>query len=66
MSRKLLVEIEAEPLVCVCGARLRIISFITDPRVVHRILRHQDSERCQAEDPFEPRAPPRVRESALQ
>ncbi|MGA2264379.1 MAG: recombinase family protein, partial [Acidobacteriota bacterium] len=44
------------PLVGKCGARMRIISFITEPRVVDRILRHRESERCQAKDPFEPRA----------
>jgi hypothetical protein len=50
---------EADPLTCgACGARMRIVSFITDPRVVDRILRHRQSERCRAEDPFEPRAPP--------
>jgi hypothetical protein len=51
---------EVDPLVCKCGARMRIVSFITDPRVVDRILRHRESERCQAKDPFEPRAPPRA------
>jgi hypothetical protein len=45
---------EADPLTC--GARRRIVSFITDPRVVDRILRHRESERCKAKDPFEPRA----------
>lgn len=50
---------EADPLVCSCGARMRIVSFITDPRVLDPILRHRESERCKAEDPFEPRAPPR-------
>ena len=49
---------EADPLVCKCGARMRIVSFITDPRVVDHILGHRESERCQARDPFEPRAPP--------
>jgi hypothetical protein len=49
---------EVDPLVCQCGARMRIVSFITDPRVVDRILRHRESQRCQAKDPFEPRAPP--------
>ena len=57
---------EADPLVCSCGARMRIISFITDPRVVDRILRHRESERCKANDPFEPRAPPRLRARTLQ
>ena len=52
---------EADPLTCgACGARMRIISFITDPRVIDRILRHRQSERCTAKDPFEPRAPPRT------
>ena len=51
---------EADPLVCSCGARMRIVSFIADPHVVDRILRHRESEGCKAEDPFEPRAPPRV------
>jgi len=49
---------EVDPLVCRCGARMRIVSFITDPRVVDRILRHRERERCRAKDPFEPRAPP--------
>ena len=49
---------EVDPLVCKCGARMQIISFITEPRVVDRILRHRESERCKAKDPFEPRAPP--------
>jgi hypothetical protein len=29
---------EADPLLCSCGGRMRIVSFITDPRVVDRIL----------------------------
>jgi hypothetical protein len=49
---------EAAPLLCSCGARMRIASFITDPRVVDRILRHLESGRSKAQDPFEPRAPP--------
>ena len=49
---------EADPLLCSCGARMRIVSFITDPRVVDRILRHLESGRCRAQDPFVPRAPP--------
>jgi hypothetical protein len=46
-----------DPLVSACGARMQIVSFITDPRVVDRILRHRESGRSQAKDPFEPRAP---------
>ena len=41
-----------------CGGRMRIVSFITDPRVVDRILRHSKSGRCKTRDPFEPRPPP--------
>jgi hypothetical protein len=48
---------EADPLVCACGAHMRIVSFITDPRVVDRILRHPQSGRCKTVDPFEPRPP---------
>jgi len=48
---------ETDPLLCQCGTRMQIVSFITDVRVVDRILRHRKSERCQAKDPFEPRAP---------
>jgi len=51
---------EVDPLICACGARMQIISFITDPRVVDRILRHRESDRCKTKDPFEPRAPPRA------
>jgi hypothetical protein len=51
---------EVDPLLCRCGARMKIVSVITDPRVIDRILRHRQSERCKAQDPFEPRAPPRL------
>jgi len=57
---------EADPLVCSCGTRMRIVSFITDPRVVDRILRHRESARCRAGDPFEPRAPPSAPSCTLQ
>jgi hypothetical protein len=57
---------ESDPLLCTCGARMRIVSFITDHRVVDRILRHRESERCKAQDPFEPRAPPRAAASSPQ
>lgn len=49
---------EVDPLLCRCGARMKIVSIITDPRIVDRIVRHRESERCQAPDPFESRAPP--------
>ena len=51
---------EADPLLCSCGAEMKIVALITQPRVVERILRHLGSDRCQARDPFEPRAPPRA------
>jgi hypothetical protein len=40
---------EVDPLICACGARMRIVD---------RILRHRESERCKTKDPFESRAPP--------
>jgi hypothetical protein len=49
---------EVDPLLCAFGARMQIVSFITEPRIIDRILPHRQSERCQAQDPFEPRAPP--------
>ena len=49
---------EADPLLCTCCGRMRIVSFITDPPVVDRILRHLKSPRSKAQDPFEPRPPP--------
>ena len=49
---------EADPLLCPCGGRMRIVSFITDPRVVDRILRHRESGRCKTRDPFVARPPP--------
>jgi len=57
---------EADPLLCPCGGRMRIVSFITDPRVVDRILGHRESERCKTQDPFETRAPPDVGSAMVQ
>ena len=51
---------EVDPLICPCGGKMKIISVITDPRVVDRILRHLESETCRTRDPFEPRAPPQA------
>ena len=48
---------EPDPLLCACGGRMRIVSFITDPRVIDRILRHRESGRCKTPDPFDPRPP---------
>ena len=57
---------EADPLLCKCGGRMRIVSFITDPQVVERILRHLKSPRSKAQDPLEPRAPPAAVSDFLQ
>jgi hypothetical protein len=57
---------EVDPLLCVCGAEMKILSIITDFRVVDRILRHLRSQACRARDPFEPRAPPQAGGNSLQ
>jgi hypothetical protein len=57
---------ETDPLLCPCGGRMRILSFITDPRVVDRILQHRESPRSKAQDPFEPRPPPAAVSNSLQ
>jgi hypothetical protein len=49
---------EVDPMLCSCGAEMKIISIITEPRVVDRILRHLQSEHCRARDPFQCRPPP--------
>jgi hypothetical protein len=49
---------EANPLLCAFGGRMRIVSFITDPRVIDRILRYLKSSRSKAQDPFEAIPPP--------
>jgi hypothetical protein len=45
---------------------MKIVSIITDPQVVDRILRHLESQACRDRDPFEPRAPPQVGGNSLQ
>ena len=47
---------EVDPLLCRCGATMAVVSVITDPEVVERILRHLRAKGV-AED-AEPRAPP--------
>ena len=48
-SARLIQKIfEVDPLLCVCGAEMKIVSIITDPRVVDRILRHLESQACRA------------------
>ena len=31
---------ESDPLLCTCGAQMRVLSFITEPPVVRKILEH--------------------------
>ena len=44
---------EADPLLCTCGAQMRILSFLTEPPVIRKILEHLDSAGREAA-----RAPP--------
>ena len=46
---------QADPLLCTCGAQMRILSFITEPPVVRKILEHLQRTRT---DPA--RGPPGV------
>jgi hypothetical protein len=52
------VSFEADLLVCAYGTRMQIVSFISDPRIVDRILRHRESARRRTQDPLGSRAPP--------
>ena len=59
-ARLLRKVFEVDPLLCPrCGSKLKIVSVITDPRVVDHILKHLERETCRARDPFEPPTPPR-------
>jgi hypothetical protein len=56
-ARLLRKMFEVDPLVCLrCGAPMNVVSIITDPATVDKILAHLRSGR--GHDPFEPRAPP--------
>ena len=57
---------EVDPLLCSCGAEMKIVSFITDPLLVDRILRHLENQERRAPNPFEPRAPPQAGGNSLQ
>jgi len=60
-ARLLRKVFQVDPLLCPrSGGKLKIVSVITGPRVVDRILKHLKSEACRARDPFEPRAPPQA------
>jgi len=54
---------EVDPLACPrCGAEMRIVAFITEPQIIHRILDHL---RRTAPSRRHPRAPPRRWKSAV-
>ena len=55
LLRKLL---EVDPLLCRCGAAMRVVAFIHDQAVVDRILDHIKSPRSKSVNPFEPCPPP--------
>ena len=69
-ARLLKLIFEVDPLTCArCGAQMQVISVITAPALIDRLLHHlrgkaaehgdHSSEGCaQAEDPFDARAPP--------
>jgi hypothetical protein len=55
---------EVDPLVCLrCGARMRIIAFITEPRVITTILRHRAAKAADQRSP--PPCPPSSPSSSL-
>ena len=37
-------------MLCPCGGKMKIVSVITDPRVVDRILRHLESQACRGRE----------------
>ena len=48
---------EVDPLLCpACGAEMKVVAVITEPRVIDGILRHL--EKSGKPDPFDARAPP--------
>jgi hypothetical protein len=56
-ARVLAKVFEVDPLLCPrCGARLRVVAWITDRAVIDRILAHR--RKAGLESPFDARAPP--------
>ncbi len=52
---------ESDPLLCTCGAQMRVLSFITEPPVASKILEHlkrtgSDPARAPPRPEFEPEA----------
>ena len=55
-ARELIRRIyQADPLLCTCGAPMRILSFLTAPPVIRKILDHLESAGSEAA-----RSPPRL------
>ena len=46
---------ESDPLLCTCGAQIRLVSFSTEPPVIKKILEHVERTGSEAA-----RAPPRL------
>jgi len=42
---------EVDPLRCVCGGTMRVISFILDPAVIRKILQHRPRTEPRAHAP---------------
>jgi len=58
-ARLLRMVFEVDPLACPrCGAEMRVISVITEPALIHRLLRHVRARKTQDDDSYDPRAPP--------
>ncbi len=58
-ARLLRRVLEVDPLLCPqCGVKMKVVSVVTEPRVVDRILRHV--RLGGGHDPFAERAPPQV------
>ncbi len=56
-ARRIRRVFECDPLNCVrCGAEMKIISFLSEPAVIDRIVRHLEEH--PRDDPFDARAPP--------
>ena len=49
---------ESDPLLCTCGAQMRVVSFITEPPVVRKIIEH-----LQRTGSHPARAPPRLEDA---
>jgi hypothetical protein len=48
---------EVDPLTCRCGAKMRIVAFITEPSVIRKILDHLDRKLSRQRAPPQPAQP---------